>query len=322
MDSGNYRGRRFYGQNTGRGRGRGKPTNDWRLTKLLDDWEQEQLKKEKEMELIAKKQDRKEFTKDLAKIILLSDKNRKRRTSTSSDSSNTSLESSNSTNSPQSSPEKPKKKKLKHKKKRSKKQDNELQKTLLDIQKNSEKLRKDIQGLRESQNDAQDSIHSHIQTIQEDIKTLGVENEKLHMAYHQLKKDFDKKMLTNFPTNLSSQPSEKKFEESKKINPIVLSDHDSSNTEDNIGSKKIGKKLKNTGETHKDPDQDDPGFDLALEFNLTACECRGDVNRKFKGAEGTTKLKKYCQKANIPYTNKNDAIKEVWAKLDPVLNLR
>ena len=329
MDPGNYRGHRISSQFPVRGRDRGRPTNDWRLGKLLDDWEQEQIRKEREMELIAKKQDQKEFTKDLAKILSHTDKNRKRRASTSSESSMGSMDSPTSSNSSLSSPEKKEKKKRKRRKKKTrKKEDNELQKTLLVIQKNSEKLHKDIKDLRESHNSAQESIHSHIQTIQEDVKSLSTENEKLHMAYHQLKKDIEtnRKQLS-LSNNSPQHLVRKKPEDTKKANSILISDNDSSGAEDALGKGKkdtgpMRKSEKSPTKAEDDNGQDDKGFDLALEFNLTACQCKRDVNNKFKGANGTAKLKQYCKKANIDYTNKNDAIKDVWAKLEPVLNIR
>ena len=72
----------------------------------------------------------------------------------------------------------------------------------------------------------------------------------------------------------------------------------------------------------KTADGEEKEYKLAPEFNLVACQFRSDVNKKFKGKIGTTKLKQYCEKAQIKYQNKNDAIKAFWTQLEPVINIR
>ena len=148
-------------------------------------------------------------------------------------------------------------------------------------------------------------------TIHEEVQSLSKENKKLHMAYYQLKKNITTKTTTQTsplgnPTMKSRKP--------EKPTPLVISDTKSPG--------KVAKNEDNSPRHDKDKDNDDTGFDLALEFNLTACACKGDVTKKFKGANGTTKLKQYCNKANIIYINKDDAIKAVWAQLEPILNIR
>ena len=63
------------------------PNRDWRLSQMLDDWETLQEMRKKEEAMKEKAKERKEFTKDIAKLIKDSKKKRKKRTNTSSESS-------------------------------------------------------------------------------------------------------------------------------------------------------------------------------------------------------------------------------------------
>jgi len=157
-------------------------------------------------------------------------------------------------------------------------------------------------------------------TIQSEVQDLSRENEKLHMAYHQLKKEVS--LNKNLPQGLRTKKFEK-ISQTNKVNTIPISDDDSSSIEGNSINNTKKNETPTTPQTDSIKDKDnDEGFDLALEYNLTACECKGDVNKKFKGANGTTKLKQYCDKAKITYHNKQDTIKDVWAHLEPILNIR
>ena len=284
-----------YQTNAGRGgrfhhpNGRGVNTRfmsnqkDWRLTQMLDEWETQQEARRREEALKEKAKERREFTKDLAKIINGKEKRRKRRESSSSESSISTEDIQLEESTPETSPEQSKKRK-RSKKKRNKagkhnRDESEVAKSLMDIRNTNEKICRDLQELKK----AQVGTTATIERMEFEINSIISTKEKLEGRIQKLEK----------------KPEEKK---------MIIIDNESKEREPESDDSR--------GELHdKRKMDDDKVFDMALKFGIASCTKKSELEKRFEKKEGTTKLKEFCAANDIEYVTKNKAIKEVWQLL-------
>ena len=83
----------------------GNTNREWQLSQIIEDWEHQQEAKKREEAIKEKARERKEFTKDLAKIIKCDGRKKKKRESTSSESSMSKDEQTSCSTSPETSPD-------------------------------------------------------------------------------------------------------------------------------------------------------------------------------------------------------------------------
>ena len=251
---------------------------------MLDDWETQQEARKKEEALKEKARERKEFTKDLARIIQPKRKDRKH-VNTSSESS-TSVDSTPRTT-PDSSPE------LKHakhkKKKRHKKtkemshspiESNEIAKSLIDLRSTNDKIHREILELKRAHADTTATV----ERMEFEMNTMIASKEKIESRIRKLETQQPKKNLV-----IKSPPT-------KEHHNLASDD-----SETELKDKKLLK--------------DDKVFDLALKFGIATCLKKSDLEKKFEKKPGTTKLKEFCTEVDIQYITKNKAMGDVWQLL-------
>ena len=282
------RGGKFHYSNKRNTYTRYTPNNkDWRLTQMLDDWENQQEARRKEEALREKAIERKEFTKDLARIIQ-SKKMRKKKVYSSPESSS-SVDSTPRTT-PETSPEQEKRKKRKRNRRKSNgnkievsdnpSETNELKKTLLDLRSTNEKIHKEVLELRKTQ----DGTSASIERMELELNTLMNYKEKIEKRVNKLE----------------YQPHKNDVKKGKPETSVKQVNLDS-DSETELQEKKT--------------QIDDKMFDLALKFGIATCLKKGDLEKKFEKKPGTTKLKEFCEEAEIKYITKNKAIMDVWQVL-------
>ena len=253
---------------------------------MLDDWESQQEARKREEALKEKAMERKEFTKDLARIIHSNKKRRKRK-----DSSPIASSSAESTplTTPNSSPEYSNKKRRKKDKRNKGSQNevygnlaetNEFKKTLLDLRNMNEKIHREISELKKSQ----EGTSASIERMEWEMNTLINHKEKMEQRV----------------TKLEAKPLKKGV---SKGQPEVFKEQVNLNSESE------------TELQEKKTKDDDRIFDLALQFGIATCLKKGDLEKKFEKKPGTTKLKEFCEEAKIKYITKNKAMDDVWQLL-------
>ena len=282
------RGGKFHYSNRGNANTRYAGSNrDWRLSQMLDDWEIQQEARKKEEALKEKAKERKEFTRDLAKIIHGEKQRKKKRESTSSESS-----ISGNTSTPDTSPDTNHKKKSHKRKKDKKKKEmyskpqemNEIQRSLMELRNTNERIHKEIIDLKKHQS----GTNATIERMEYEINTMINERSKVDHRITRLESQ-----------NLKGRAKEIISTQNETITEHVNLDSDDSETE-----------LKEKGQYN-----DDQIFDLALKFGIATCTSKSNLDKKFEKKTGTTKLKEFCEGANIKYITKNKAITDVWQLL-------